>query len=259
MKLLVISKTAIIKQICNLVAIKLELDLTIIEENIVDTNYDLIIVEDELCNINFPINSYAKRVGIISKNNDSKFENDFLIGKPFMPSTLLTILEEQISLIKTPKIIEQTNYIEDDLVDNNEEIVLAEDFLETLADDISDEIEDENDESIVSATSSTEGGILDSKELSKIQDILDFNSNNTFQLDKETLEDEDWINLSDIIDQAIDEVREYQFNAHEPIKLMLNDYSMKELNPLLHKLDQNIIDALTNGEEINLKLKLDKK
>ena len=33
---------------------------------------------------------------------------------------------------------------------------------------------------------------------------------------------------------------------------------MQELSPLLNKLDQNILDALTNGEEISLQLKVEK-
>jgi hypothetical protein len=95
--------------------------------------------------------------------------------------------------------------------------------------------------------------------LSKIQDILDDDTLHTTQ--KTTineLDEDDWVDLSDIIDKAIDEVREYQFNLREPIKLRLNDYSLNEVSTLLNKLDQNIIDALVDGEEITLKLKVEK-
>ena len=277
MNLLLISKTAIIKQIFKLVTIKLEIELTVSEENTTDQNYDFIVIEDELLNDEFKTSSYCKKFGVISKNiNNIKVENDFSIAKPFMPSTLLAKLEEQIlSLLsssnttdtKQEKVVHETileiqeekHEPKENLTSKDiEEINDSEDFLDTLAQDISEEIIDENDESIVSTAVIEDGGILDNQELNKIQDILDFNSQNTFKLDEESLGDEDWLDLSDIIDKAIDEVREYQFKSNEPIKLVLNNYSMNELSPLLHKLDQKIIDSLTNGEEINLKLKIEK-
>ena len=38
--------------------------------------------------------------------------------------------------------------------------------------------------------------------------------------------------------------------------MLLNNYELEELTPLLNKLDQDIIDSLTDGYEINLQIKL---
>ena len=77
--------------------------------------------------------------------------------------------------------------------------------------------------------------------------------------DSEKVEDE-WMDLSSIIDQAIDEVNTvseiYSKFDNKPIKVLLNNYELDELTPLLNKLDQDIIDSLTDGYEINLQIKL---
>jgi len=71
-------------------------------------------------------------------------------------------------------------------------------------------INDEEDDSIVSISSINDGGILDTKELSKIEDIIDPftapNPNKEFKIDDETSEDKEWLDLSSIIDNAIHEV-----------------------------------------------------
>jgi hypothetical protein len=226
----------------NLVASKLNLELTILDVNIVSSNFDIIIVEDELFDNNFPISNFTSRLGIITQDNNL-FENvsDFLLSKPFLPSQLLDILKEQIEFIKNNKNIDE----------EVEEIEQSEEFIDTLVDDISFEIEEENDESVVPSAFIKGGGILDTNELSKIKDILD-------EPEEKLEEEDDWIDLSNIIDKAISEVKEYQFKVEEPIKLILNEYSLNELSSLLNKLDQNIIDALTNGKEITLKLKVNK-
>ena len=68
------------------------------------------------------------------------------------------------------------------------------------------------------------------------------------------------MDLSSIIDQAIDEVNTvseiYSKFDNKPIKVLLNNYELDELTPLLNKLDQDIIDSLTDGYEINLQIKL---
>lgn len=272
MTLLLITKTAIIKQIFNLVASKLDIDLTILDVNIVSAEFDIVLIEDILFDDKFPTQDYAKRFGIITKNKEEyKDKSDFLLSKPFLPSILLTTIEKQLQAIITTddtpaNILDELNMSNEGSkeIDEEDEIEHSEEFINTLVEDISDEILEESDESVVSAAFVNNGGILDSNELSKIQDILnnddiDTNDmqNNNINNTTQTQED-DWIDLADIIDKAIDEVREYQFDKKEPIKLMLNDYSMNEVSGLLNKLDQNIIDALVSGEEITLKLKVEK-
>ncbi len=265
MNLLLISKTAIIKQIFNLVSKKINIKLTIsdhfLNETLQEQNndkIDLVVIDDEILNEN--ISAKTKRFGIITKNkNDLKEDCDFIISKPFLPSTLVKILEEQIKILQNSTVAQKETKENDD-----NEVSDSLDFIETLAEDISDEISEEADESIVPTAFVKDGGVLDTNELSKIQNILDYNETTTIDTKESKIaessddNDDDWVDLSYIIDKAIDEVREYQFSENKPIKLILNEYSMQELSPLLNKLDQNIIDALTNGKEISLKLKLDK-
>jgi hypothetical protein len=246
MKLLLITQTPIIKQIFNLVSTKVALELTILDVNIVSGNFDIIIIEDALWDDKFPLKSYATRLGIIT-NENTKFidKTDFCLTKPFLPSILLATLTKQVKILET--IIIDTP---------EEEIEQSQEFIESLVENISEEILDETDESVIQSAFVSDGGILDSGELSKIQDIL--TNDNAIETKEDKDENDDWIELSDIIDKAIDEVKEYQFDIKEPIKLILNDYSINEISGLLNKLDQTLIDALVDGEEITLKLKVNK-
>lgn len=130
-------------------------------------------------------------------------------------------------------------------------------YVESLADNIASDIEDDNDESIVTLASLNDGGVLDNNELSKISDILRYDN-----IQNEVVTDEkenDWKELSDIIDDALSEVNDYDINQDQPLKLILNKYSIDELRPLLEKFDQGVIDKLSNGEDIDLKLSLKEK
>ncbi len=258
MNFLLITNTAIIKQIFTLVTKKLNIKLDITNSANIDKKYDVIVLEDSFINDISLVSNYAKKIGLIGKDKSNNIENiDFLISKPFLPSTLLLILQEQLDNLKTVTV--QNN---DNKSDEDKEVSESLDFIDTLVEDISTSIIDESDESIVSSAFVKDGGILDSSELSKIQNMLDYSDNdkadvsgNVFE-ENENITSDEWIDLADIIDKAIDEVREYKFNVKEPIRLTLNDYSMKEIEPLLNKLDQSIIDALVSGEEISLKLKV---
>jgi hypothetical protein len=191
---------------------------------------------------------------------------------------LENILQEQISILN--KRAATKNYVThiEQPIDNIQTSTKSEvneqkealDYIENLANDIASYINDEADDSIVttSVIEDIDGGILDEKELSKIEDIIE---HNTPLYDKniqkvyvdDNNEDEDWMDLSTIIDQAIDEVNStndlYNKVSNEPIKLILNNYSLNELAPLLNLLNQDIIDSLTDGAQITLQLKLGKK
>jgi hypothetical protein len=239
MNMLLISKTDIIKQIIKLVASKLNLELTILDVNIVSSKFDIIIIEDSLFDDNFPTKNFANKLGIITKNtNLFKNISDFILPKPFLPSLLFETLNEQIKLIKMkPK----------NLTKNNKNIA------NTLTKDIANEVTEKTDESIITGAFMPKGGILDPNELSKIQNMLETNKN------KKTIsQDDEWVDLANVIDKAINEVKDYQFKTKEPIELILNNYSINEISGLLNKLDQDIVDALINGKEITLKLKVKK-
>ncbi len=253
MKLLLVSNTAIVIQIFNLVCKKLELDFETKDDTEIEKEYDLIIIDTEFINDRFNIiKQYSKKLGAIS-SEELPFEKarDFLIPRPFLPHQLQNILQENIQIINEEK-KDQKSYNTHYEQNATNEIV---DYVESLADDIALDIEDESDESIITIASLKDGGILDNNELDKIQDIL---HTNDIQDELEELEEEDWLDLSDIIDKAIDDVKDYEFeiDVKEPIKLLLTDHNMDELKPLLTKLNQKVIDSLTEGEIINIQLKL---
>ena len=105
---------------------------------------------------------------------------------------------------------------------------------------------------MVTFDSLNEGGVLDRDELSKINSIL---SNN-----KDVIKEIDLKEISDIIDDALNEIKEFEFDFLSDTKyeIILTEYKVEELKPLLSKLNQNIIDKLMKGEVIDITLKLKK-
>ena len=55
----------------------------------------------------------------------------------------------------------------------------------------------------------------------------------------------------------MNEVKGYEFDlTKEPINVILTDYNIEELTPLLEKFDQTVIEKLSNGESIDVRLSL---
>jgi len=270
--LILVSRKPIVIQIFTLVCKKLNIRLEVLNEVQIDHKVDIIVIDNDFIDDRFDIvKSYAKIMGAISKEElPFGSANDFIIPVPFLPSSLEQILEKQIEVLKkrnNSKMyisnveVEENNYREEefDEVPSNETEPAVE-YLESLADDIALDIEEESDDSIVALAALNNGGILDTKELSNIQNIMTSTSNvEKKDFDPEKVEDE-WMDLSSIIDQAIDEVNTvseiYSKFDNKPIKVLLNNFELEELTPLLNKLDQDIIDSLTDGYEINLQIKL---
>jgi hypothetical protein len=170
---------------------------------------------------------------------------------------------------KDPFIIDDLSDVEADL-GLDEELEPAMEYLGSIADDIANGIDEENDDSIVSTVSLDNGGVLDKEELSRIGTLVDLGGNPSLEkLEESIMEDvelnqnsEQWQDLSDIIDQAINEANtSEQFNLKDlennPIDVKLNDFTLEELKPLLSKLDQDIIDNITEGNAVTLKLRLE--
>ena len=266
--LILVSRKPIIIQIFTLVCKKLNIELDVLSEVQIDHKVDIIIIDNDFIDDRFDIiKSYAKIIGAISKEElPFGSANDFIVPLPFLPSSLEQILLKQLDVLK--KRDNAKTYISNVEVDN---VVLVDDeeplstepaveYLESLADDIAFDIEEENDDSIVALAALNKGGVLDTKELSNIQNIMSTpNDVKKADFDSEKVEDE-WMDLSSIIDQAIDEVNTvseiYSKFDNKPIKVLLNNFELEELTPLLNKLDQDIIDSLTDGYEINLQIKL---
>ena len=255
MKLLLISKTPIVIQIFNLVCKKINLDFRVQGDNEVEEKYDFIIIDKEFVDDRFNIiKQYSKKLGaIVSEELPFEKARDFVIPRPFLPLQLQNILLEHVQIIKDEE-KEELNH-KKNYVNTTAEVVS---YVESLADDIASDIDDESDESIITVANLKDGGILDDGELNKIQSIL---HDDNIADEVQQLEEEDWLDLSDIIDKAIDDVKDYEFEAssHEPIKLLLSDHNIEELKPLLTKLDQSIVDSLTAGGVIDIQLKLKEK
>lgn len=186
----------------------------------------------------------------------------------FLPTKLTVLLQEQIDVIKEEAQVESykkeqvvVNDVADlDYEEEDEEVTVpVTAYVDSLANDIYEQIEEDSDESIVNLATLKSGGVLDLSELSKINDIL---KEESIQ-DEINLEKEDWKNISDIIDDALEEVKEYEFDLEQsqpkPYNLVLSHYQIDELKPLLEKFNQTIIDKLANGETVDVRIALKEK
>jgi len=272
--LVLISKKPIVIQIFTLVCKKLHISLEILHEPQIDHKVDIIVIDNEFINDRFNIiKTYSKLIGAISKEElPFEFANDFVIPMPFLPSALQEVLEQQIEIVN--KRINSKTYVSNIEVKNDDyndkfavntmqkdDPQVSVEYLESLADDITDDLEEEIDDSVVSVSSVNQGGILDRNELSMIENIIDKQVDTNDFVDANEESGDEWVDLSSIIDQAIDEVNTvdyiYDKENNKPMKLLLNNYELDELKPLLSMLDQEIIDSLADGNEVNVLLKLD--
>ncbi|MCT7908235.1 hypothetical protein N5915_01540 [Arcobacter lacus] len=268
MNLLLVCETPIIEHIFTLVCKKMKIDLTIQKNNKVNKNYDLIVIDQNFVDSKFnKIKDFSKRIGAISSEElPMERLRDFIIPRPFLPTKLEALLNEQIEYVKedlTQKqpykeevfeyapeddidILPVINYLEEDLDEN----------ISVKKDISNNDSFEEDDESIVSLSKLNMGGVLDSGELSKINDILHEDE----IYNDITLEKHDWKDISSIIDDALEEVKEYEFDLNnEPMKtynLILSKYGIDELRPLLEKFDQTIIDKIASGQTIDLRVSL---
>ncbi|MCT7472406.1 hypothetical protein [Aliarcobacter cryaerophilus] len=267
MKILLICDTAIIEHIFILVCKRIKVDLIVQKTTSVDKKYDLIIVDQPFIDNKFnKIKRLTTRLGAISSEELSfEKQRDFLIPRPFLPTKLEAILKEQIELLASEKkdsknlskfvstedeefVVPVVDFINDSLDDSLDDSTDFDNY-----DDLSfvDDLVDENeDESIVSLSALQKGGVLDNLELNKINTIL--------KDDKKQINDEaDWKDISEIIDEALDEVKDYEFSLdNNKYHLVLNRFKIDELRPLLTKLDQNIIDRLVSGESVDINISI---
>ena len=259
MRILLICETAIIEHIFKLVCKRLHIKLTIQKTTSVNTSFDLIIIDQSFIDDKFnTIKQFSNKLGAIS-SEELPFDKsrDFIIPRPFLPTKLEAILIEQIEIIKEDKEKEKEleyNTFSDDYSEDEEVIIpITKKYIESLDEK---EVLLEDDESIVNPNYLDVGGILDNRELTKINDIL---REEVIQ-NEINLEKSDWKDIAAIIDDALEEVKEYEFDLNQtPIKkynLILNNYHINELRPLLEKFDQTVIDKLASGESVDITLTL---
>lgn len=267
--LILVSRKPIVIQIFTLVCKKLNIQLEILNEAQIDHKVDILVIDNEFIDDRFNIlKSYTKLMGAISKEElPFGSANDFRIPLPFLPSSLEQILDEQLQVLNkrnNSKMYISNVEVEDKEeieVDDSKEVEPAVEYLESLADDIANEVEEEDvDDSIISFAGLNQGGVLDNRELSNIKNLMTPYPENNREHSEDEKVDNEWMDLSAIIDKAIDEVNAvnemYSKFDNKPIKVLLNNFELEELTPLLNKLDQDIIDSLTDGYEINLQIKL---
>ena len=157
-------------------------------------------------------------------------------------------LSKFISTEEEDFVLPVVDFINDSL-DDSEDFDNYDDL--SFVDDMVDDMVDENeDESIISLSALQKGGVLDNLELNKINTIL--------KDDKKQINDEaDWKDISEIIDEALDEVKDYEFSLdNNKYHLVLNRFKIDELKPLLTKLDQNLIDRLASGESVDINISI---
>jgi len=261
--ILLICDAGIIEHIFALVCKRLHIKLTIQKTNSVNEKFDLIIIDQSFIDDKFnTIKQFSKKLGAISSEELSFDKSrDFIIQRPFLPTKLEEILIEQIEYIKEEKSKEKELNLNKYEEDEEVFVPITKKYIESLdttntnySDD--DFYEEEDDESLISSASLNIGGILDHRELSKINNILreDIIQNEI------NLEKTDWKDIAAIIDDALDEVKEYEFDLTKgPIKhysLVLSDFHINELRPLLEKFDQTVIDRLSSGESVDIRLSL---
>lgn len=263
MTVLLICDAGIIEHIFTLVCKRLHIKLTVQKTNSVNEKFDLIIIDQSFIDDKFnTIKQFSKKLGAISSEELSFDKSrDFIIPRPFLPTKLEEILIEQIEYIKEEKSKEKELELNKYGEDEDIFVPITKKYIESLdskntnySDD--DFYEEEDDESIINPNSLNIGGILDHRELSKINNIL---REDVIQ-NEINFEKADWKDIAAIIDDALDEVKEYEFDlTQSPIKhykLVLSDFHINELRPLLEKFDQTVIDRLSSGESVDIRLSL---
>ena len=283
MNLLLVCETTIIEHIFTLVCKRLNIKLTTQRNTNITQKFDLIVIDQNFVDDKFNlIKQYSRKLGAIS-SEELPFDKarDFIIPRPFLPTKLEAMIIEQIKYIKEEKEEESSNnrisFAKNSYEEDEEVTVPVVKYIDSLDEKEKeyvqvkeskshnqktydeDDYEDE-DESIVHLQTLKTGGILDHGELSKINDILrEDNIQNEINLEKS-----DWKDISAIIDDALAEVKEYEFDLTtvvptKPYNLVLSNFSINELRPLLEKFDQSVIDKLSSGETVNVKMSLKEK
>ena len=253
-----ISKTEIINKIFTLIANKLMVNLRIYSNTSITNHFDLIVVDNVLSDHNLSnLRSYSNTLVLLKDDNLEEINYDFVIEKPFLPSTLNNSLEKILKTVDDSKETKNCQTIYSSSEPTNSQIS---DDLANLINDMIGEFDEINQNSdadlVVKKEQLGHGGILDKDELSRLSSMINEGTNG-YSSHKIKSKKDNWNELSEIIDQAIDDLPEYEYDEVKPTELILNKYSLDELSPLLKQLNKNMVDNLAEGNEIILKIRLD--
>jgi hypothetical protein len=263
-----ISNTEIINKIFTLIAKKLMVNLKVYKNGNINQNVDLIIIDDYFLDENiFKLRANCDKLVLLKNDNNPEANFDFVIEKPFLPSTLSNSLENILKAIDNVEFGKEQKKNNDPLehktIFTSDEPTHEEidndltSFISNMIEELDEEKNYNSDDLTVTKEQLGHGGVLDRDELSKLYEMIHDTTIDGDPLLSGSKED-NWVELSDIIDQAIDDLATYNFKENKPIRLILNKYSMEELSPLFKQLNQNIVDSLIDGNEITLQLRLEK-
>jgi len=235
--IILLTSESIIKHIVSLVAKKNDLDLLVLEDCNSCQNSKIIICDEEN-KYNQQLLQFSKNIVLLTKKDISDISKySLIIKKPFLPLSFEKSILEILSNIHTTKHQDETNNIEDK----------AQDLVEFL-NELDETNNKEEDEILIPKEVLDKGGILDKEELTKLSQILD-DEIKTISPKEENETNLD--NLSAIIDNAIEELSNEEVKQkNNKYEIILKKYTFDELKPLLTKFNQEMIDKLVNGEEI---------
>ena len=260
-----ITNTDIIKQIFKLVCNKLSLNLEIYPDDTIVNKTDILIYEDINYNSDELIRyrSSCSVLAVIATKKVYEYEGCYLIKKPFLPSQLIESISELINNITENIVIdnkkeelEEINFLDNNIAKNDisGEVDDLVDFIDNMEDNKNNELIDDED-IVIHKDDLGHGGVLDQKELLNLHDII--SEENEISNINEIKHDDEWLELNDIIDDVIDDITHEPIEKEEEILLVLNRFTMDELSPLLNKLNQDVIDKISTGNDVNIKLRLE--
>jgi len=236
---ILITKEKIIIHIVSLVAKKNDLDFLILDECNNECQKAKVIIIDEEDNFSNNLFDFTTNIILLTSkqiSDISKYQT--VIKKPFLPKVINSAILDSLTNVKKEPESEIKNLDEK-----------ADDLVEYL-----DNLDEDSEEVLIPKDSLNNGGVLDKEELNELSRLIDEDIKTITPKEKEEVDLQD---LSKIIDNAIEELKLENKEFKNEYKMILNNFTFKELKPLLTKLDQEIIDKLVKGEEINLILKVE--
>lgn len=241
MKILLLNNNSVVDKLVTLSVQKTSDELKKADniEDVEFENYDLLIVDDALCNeeVIQTINNnleFSKSLYIYSKTAKAVEGFDKTLKKPFLPADLMDILKSLAQEIDAPENGRFDDIEEiDDLTDLNEYFELEE-----LEDDSNESEEIYRFEDLELYEEAT-GGVLDKNEIQKIQNLLDeakAADNAYSELCEEDLEAQ--------IESAIQELSEKELESE------VDDYLLLDLDSLTDRDLKFVTDRVKKSAEV---------
>lgn len=204
-----------------------------IVQNIQDlSSCDMVLLDEEFINSGLnQVKQYTSNIGFISSDSSIELpQRVFHIPRPFLPSTLREIIKN--NLLDIDLTLEEYEY-------------------ETS----------EEDESIIDINSlQSLGGSLDKDELVSLKETLKkdhIQDGDISDSGFEDIEEDDLLELDKMIDQVICEIEDGTIDISEDGNMVvLSQHSVEQLKPLFSIINQDMVDQLSAGEIVDLKLKL---